>query len=66
MAKSLCLAYFIWALFGVFGGHRFYLGHTSTGFLFLFPGGVCFVGWLSDIVRIRELYEEVRLRCSSG
>ena len=34
-AKSAVVAYLLWFFVGVFGGHRFYLGHIGTGILIL-------------------------------
>ena len=42
--KRMSVAYLFWLLLGPFGGHRFYLGHTATGFLYAFTGGLFLVG----------------------
>ena len=46
--RSLLLAYGLWALFGLIGGHRFYLGHYGWGFIYLITGGLFGFGWLFD------------------
>lgn len=32
--------------------HRFYVGRTKSGLLYLFTGGLCGIGWIVDIVLI--------------
>lgn len=48
--KSYTITYILWALFGVIGGHRFYLGKWFTGLLYLFSFGLFFYGWLFDLI----------------
>lgn len=46
--KSRWTAFFLcWFLGGV-GAHKFYLGKTGMGFLYLFTGGLFGVGWFID------------------
>lgn len=46
--KSRWAAFFLcWFLGGV-GAHKFYLGKTGMGFLYLFTGGLFGVGWFLD------------------
>lgn len=37
------------------GVHRFYLGQTGMGLLYLFTGGLCFVGTIVDAFKAKEL-----------
>lgn len=39
--KSLGLAFFLWALLGLTGAHRFYVGRKATGVIFLLWFFVC-------------------------
>tara|TARA_B100000035_G_scaffold224795_1_gene193270 strand:- start:254 stop:955 length:702 start_codon:yes stop_codon:yes gene_type:complete len=38
--------------FGIFGGHRFYTGHTKTGLIQLFTLGGFYIWWLIDFFTI--------------
>ena len=50
--KSKTIAILICLIFGVIGGHRFYLGYTLIGvFQFLTLGG-CFIWTLVDLIRL--------------
>jgi hypothetical protein len=42
------LAFFL----GYLGIHRFYLGYTVWGIIYLFTGGLFGIGWLIDFIRI--------------
>ncbi|WP_375334752.1 TM2 domain-containing protein [Curtobacterium sp. MCBD17_013] len=46
--RSLAAVYFVWLFLGLFGGHRFYLSRTGSGFLYLCTGGLFLVGWICD------------------
>jgi TM2 domain-containing membrane protein YozV len=47
--KSKGTAYLLWFFLGLLGVHRFYLGKTGTGILYLFSLGLCGIGWLVDL-----------------
>ena len=57
---STFIAYLLWAIggFGVLGLHRFYLRKIPTGFIWLFTGGLGFVGAIYDFF---TLWEQVRI-----
>ena len=46
--KSQSTAVALWFFLGLIGVHRFYLGHTGIGVLYLLTAGLCGVGWLID------------------
>ena len=52
--KSLVISYLLWFLggFGVLGLHRFYLGRWITGLIWLFTGGLFFIGAIIDLFLI--------------
>ena len=49
--RSVLGGYFFWLLgfFGLCGLHRFYTGRIWTGLLWLFTGGLLFIGQLVDV-----------------
>jgi putative oxidoreductase len=48
--KSIGLAYFLWFLFGSLGIHKFYIGNTKMGILYLILGIVGWIFLLSGII----------------
>jgi hypothetical protein len=59
--KSKIVAYFLWLIgvFGCLGFHRFYLGKTKSGLLWLFTGGLLGVGSLVDLFSLGEQVKQV-------
>jgi hypothetical protein len=55
--KHLSTTYALWAFFGLFGVHRFYVNHPGSGLLFMFTGGLFGIGWLVDLCLIRSLVQ---------
>jgi hypothetical protein len=53
--KTLPWAYGFWLVGGLIGFHRFYLGQTSMGLLYLFTGGLLGLGWLIDAFNMTQL-----------
>ncbi len=74
MKYNVGLAYLLWLLggCGILGLHRFYLGKTGTGVLWLCSGGLCGFGAFVDLITLRKqvddanLKENVRLMAESG
>src|SRR5262245_65784220 len=60
--RRLWLAYVVWLILGVVGGHRFYLGHYFTGFIYLISGGLYGIGWLVDGVMLPWIVRRVNDR----
>ena len=50
--KSKLLALVLAIFLGYWGIHRFYVGKIGTGILYLFTGGLFFIGWIYDILKI--------------
>jgi len=50
--KSQLIALLLCIFLGLFGIHRFYLGYTGMGILYLLTAGLCGIGALIDIILI--------------
>jgi TM2 domain-containing membrane protein YozV len=50
--KSWVVALVLCLLIGVLGIHRFYLGYTGLGVLYLLTGGLCGIGVLIDFIML--------------
>jgi TM2 domain len=51
-SKSKLVALLLCIFLGGLGIHRFYLGYTGIGILYLFTGGLFGIGWLIDLIRL--------------
>lgn len=47
--KDTGVAYLLWFFLGGLGAHRFYLGQTAIGIIYLFTFGLCGFGLLADL-----------------
>jgi TM2 domain-containing membrane protein YozV len=52
------IAYLIWFVWGIFGGHRFYLGRPFSGFLYLCTLGFLGIGWIIDAFFLPSMCQE--------
>lgn len=50
--KSKWTALLLCVFLGFLGIHRFYLGRYKTGILWMFTGGLLYIGWITDIFKI--------------
>ena len=50
--KSIIVCYLLWFFLGVFGVHKFYLGKTAMGVIYLLTGGLLGIGWFIDLFLI--------------
>lgn len=64
--KSKSTMFLLWLLTGMWGGHRFYVGKTSSAVLYFFTGGFCVFGWLLDFFKLDSMVEEYNARLSAN
>ena len=62
--SSTSTAFLLWlaCALGLCGIHRFYLGRTWTGILYLLTFGFLGVGQLVDLVRLRQMVQDENLK----
>lgn len=48
--KSRWTAFFLCFFLGYLGAHKFYVGKTGMGILYLCTAGLCGIGWLVDTI----------------
>lgn len=50
--KSNGVAFLLCLFLGAIGAHRFYVGKTGSGILYIFTLGFAGIGWLIDLIKI--------------
>lgn len=50
--RSKQTALILCIVLGFMGAHLFYVGRIGKGILYLFTGGLFFIGWIADIIKI--------------
>ncbi|MEZ4872723.1 MAG: NINE protein [Bdellovibrionales bacterium] len=53
------LCWLLLAFLGLFGVHRFYMGKVLSGLLWLFTGGLFFIGYLYDLWTLNEQVDDI-------
>lgn len=59
--KSKGVAYLLWFFLGFFSAHRFYLGKTGSGILYLFTGQLLGIGWVIDMFTLGGMVDNYNL-----
>ncbi|GAB7052004.1 hypothetical protein JCM9534A_71300 [Catenuloplanes indicus JCM 9534] len=62
VAKDTRVAFALWAVTGIFGGHRFYLGDTAQSAAMLFTLGGLGLWTLADVFFVRRRVRVVNAR----
>ena len=60
--KKLWVAYLLWFFFGFLGIHKFYLNKIIIGILYIFTGGLLFIGWFVDLFTLPSQVDLYNLR----
>ena len=62
--RELWVTYLLWFFFGLIGVHKFYLNKFGMGLIYLFIGGIFFIGWIIDLftlpMQVRKYNRAVR------
>ncbi|KAK3094597.1 hypothetical protein FSP39_003806 [Pinctada imbricata] len=61
-ARSIRTTYLYAVFLGMFGAHHFYLGRHMFGFMYMFTFGLCGIGYVADLFRIRSMVKEANMR----
>jgi len=59
--KSKGTAYLLWFFLGFFSAHRFYLGKTGSGILYLLTFQLFIVGWFIDLFTLGGMVDNYNL-----
>lgn len=50
--RNKWVAFFLCLFLGMVGAHKFYEGKIGMGILYFFTFGLCFIGWIIDLIAI--------------
>lgn len=64
--KDVGIAYVLWLLLGILGGHQFYLGKTGRGVLYLLTFGVLGIGVIVDLFTLPSQTRAVNAQRAAG
>lgn len=59
--KSNGIAYLLWFFLGIFSAHRFYLGKTGSGIIYLLTFQLFGIGWLIDALILGGMVDKYNL-----
>jgi TM2 domain-containing membrane protein YozV len=63
--KTVGLAYVLWFFLGAVGGHKFYLGNTKMGIIYLLTFGLFGLGIIYDLFTLPKQVEAVNAGTSA-
>jgi TM2 domain-containing membrane protein YozV len=55
--KSTFVAFLLWFFFGWLSMHRFYVGKTFSGIIYLLTGQLFFIGWIVDLFLLGSMVD---------
>lgn len=64
--KDVGIAYLLWLLLGLVGGHKFYLGRPLMGVVYALTGGLLLVGVFFDLFTLPSQVRRVNERRARG
>ena len=57
--KKKMVALFLCIFLGILGAHQFYVRRIGMGVLYIFTGGIFYIGWLIDIIKIAAAHSKI-------
>jgi TM2 domain-containing membrane protein YozV len=60
--KSKTVALLLWFFLGWISAHRFYVGKTGTGILYLVTGQLAGIGWVVDLFLIGSMVDNYNIK----
>lgn len=53
--------FILWIFTGLWGGHRFYVGKTVSGLIYLLTFGLFIIGWILDFFKLDSMVNEYNM-----